>query len=291
MTHSSARRVEGPGDSQYGPEATLLFLHIPKTAGKTLVGILRREYGAKRVFEAYSSPPTIRLDEYCGLPPDEKARYRAVTGHFSMGFDRCVPGPFAYVTFLRDPVARVLSTYAYIRRRASHVSHALLAGPDMTIERVMTERRMPMLDNGQTRALSGMEPPYGECDEAMLEAAIANLEDRMAVVGLTERFDESLLMMRRKLGWRVGLYSRQNVAPRKNSPVDLSASTLDSIRRYNQLDLRLYAHAQRIFERSVAEEGPAFPGLVRLFSLANSMRNRGVRLASTLRGVSRFRRS
>lgn len=59
--------LNGP-DAEYimavdslGPDRTLIFLHIPKTGGRTLATVLRRQYGPSRVFEAYSHPPDIRI--------------------------------------------------------------------------------------------------------------------------------------------------------------------------------------------------------------------------------------
>ena len=71
--------------------------------------------------------------------------------------------------------------------------------------------------------------------------SLGHLRERFAVVGTSDRFDESLLLMAKRLGWRLPYYARQNVAPRLAHDTDISATALRTIRLRNQLDLQLYA--------------------------------------------------
>lgn len=68
-----------------------------------------------------------------------------------------VPGPSVYITMLRDPVRRVVSTYHYIRRQQGHPLHRSFSDPAMPLERALDSGLIQMFDNGQTRALSGMD--------------------------------------------------------------------------------------------------------------------------------------
>ena len=61
------------------------------------------------------------------------------------------------------------------------------------------------------RRLRGPEKPPPPLTEGDLAQAKRNL-DRFLVVGLTERFDESFILIRRALGWRLPMYERHNVS-------------------------------------------------------------------------------
>jgi hypothetical protein len=114
------------------------------------------------------------------------------------------------------------------------------------------------MDNGQLRLLTGHmdDIDFGGCARTLLDEAKRNLTDHFAVVGLSERFDESLLLIRRRLGWkRLPVYRRRNVAERKSSTAQLSASALAAIRKHNELDLELYEWASAKFQREWETEG------------------------------------
>ena len=54
--------------------------------------------------------------------------------------------------------------------------------------------------------LSGLTEPFGEVTDEMLEQAKHNLREELVFFGLTERFDESLVLAKRRLGFRSILY-------------------------------------------------------------------------------------
>jgi hypothetical protein len=113
------------------------------------------------------------------------------------------------------------------------------------------------------------DPGYGECDQATLDLAKHNLREHFAVVGLTERFDETLLLLKRTFGWQRIQYTRHNVTrgrPRRDS---LDAETLAVLSEYNQLDIALYQYAQRLLADQICAQGPSFARALWAFQLAN----------------------
>ncbi|MGH7504212.1 MAG: sulfotransferase family 2 domain-containing protein [Longimicrobiales bacterium] len=272
-----------------GPDGTLIYLHIPKTAGRTFVKILRDQYGKARVYEAYSTPPDTLIDVYKALPVSEKTKYRAIAGHVAPDMHLSVPGPSLYVTMLREPLRRALSTYQFIRRQQSHPAHAAVTENRMTLEQVMTSGVDPMLSNGHVRALIGRHVPYGTNDRALLEEAIANLHERIGIFGLTERFDEAIMLMKRRFGWRGGFYSRRNSSPERLSVNDVPRSTIDAIRGYNALDFALYGYAAARVAESARGQGLAFRSRVKVFSFLNGARGRSHKLAARVPLLARSR--
>jgi hypothetical protein len=93
--------------------------------------------------------------------------------------------------------------------------------------------------------------------EQTLEKALVNL-DRLDAVGLTERFDESVVLFTRVLGWQPMVYSTQNVAAERPRQPELPPETLEAVVRYNALDLELYRHAGKRLTRAAAADGDDF---------------------------------
>jgi Galactose-3-O-sulfotransferase len=95
---------------------------------------------------------------------------------------------------------------------------------------------------------------------------------RFLVVGLTERFDESFILIRRALGWRVPMYETHNVSAAE-LPAPPTPAAIDQIRERNRFDLALYEHAAKLFAAAVASHGPSFAREVAAFRVLNRIPN------------------
>jgi hypothetical protein len=241
-----------------------LFLHLPKTAGTTLKACLYDEYAVPDGRESRWLQDGIYYFPY-GFHKAERPRFtravretlarddvRAVTGHFWFGLHRLVPRPSFYVTLLRDPVERVVSLYHHMLREEP----GRLGGA--SLHEFVTDMRSREVDNDQTRRIAGVEPPFGEVDEAVLERAKRNLAERFAFVGVTERFDESLVALKRRLRWEYVLYIPALVNRDRPASSALPPATVAAIAERNRLDLALHEHATRLLDDAIAAEGDDF---------------------------------
>jgi hypothetical protein len=104
----------------------------------------------------------------------------------------------------------------------------------------------------------GRDVPVGRCTEAMLAQARRHLDERIPLVGLTERFDESLVLMKRALGWGLPVYRILNRTKGRPARSDVTPSARAAIEAYNALDLALYCEATARFEAAMAAQGPDF---------------------------------
>jgi hypothetical protein len=258
-------------------DPTIIFLHIGKTAGSSLRGILRRQVRRDQILEFRAplpEPGRLRreggLAAFAAIPEADRARARLVMGHAPYGLHELIPRPSTYVTMLRDPVELVVSLYRYIGRTPNHILHDELRSRGLPLEGFVTSGLSLETDNSQTRALAGdMSAPFGGCDEEMLATARAHLEDRFAVVGLTDRFDESLLLMGRAFDWSRLYYVAANVAPTAER-VPPSPETVEQIRAANSLDVELYAWATERFEQTIASD-PTFDVALERFRRRNRL--------------------
>ena len=63
-----------------------------------------------------------------------------------------------------------------------------------------------------------------------------NIIDNYPVIGVVERFDESILMMRRVFCWRTPFYTKANVAWNKTDTRNLKKQDLDLINKHIKYD-------------------------------------------------------
>jgi hypothetical protein len=176
-------------------------------------------------------------------------RADAVYGHFTYGFHQVLGVEARYHTILREPTARVVSSYRHSLQRDDNPFHERLQAGMSLLELIESEENH-LLNNHMCRVLAGYQPTDVVTDRWMLDDALRHLDEHFDVVGITERMPESVALLGRELGWSdvppVGRENENVDAP----PLDLDGATLAAIRRYNALDDELYALvAERLAER------------------------------------------
>jgi len=124
----------------------------------------------------------------------------------------------------------------------------------MSLADYVSSKLNPQLDNGQVRLLSGIaeDIPFGGCSSAMLHRAKENLRKHFTVIGLTERFDDSLHLMKECFGWKNISYQKANVTPDRPARTQIDAETLQLIESCNVFDRELYRFAQAALDAQLA---------------------------------------
>jgi hypothetical protein len=227
-----------------------IFLHIAKTGGTTLNTTLRWVYGpsvCRRI-------PAGRPDEaYRWLEEIEEplgSEFQLLMGHTQFGVHEYVHEPARYFTMLRHPVRRAVSLYYYIKSGWPKSRYA-----SMSLESFLESDHRSAQSNDQVRVISGIDPD--ENPSEAIRRAKSNLENEFAAFGITEHFDESLLLFRRTLGWtRLPVYVSSNVNRERPSVEELPESTVDAVREENELDLELYRFANEQFQSTLQKEYP-----------------------------------
>ena len=281
-------------------ERALVFLHVPKTAGSTLKWIMQRQYPAERTVVIEGEAMHQQYLAFQAQPAQARRRLRCVIGHVPYGIDRWLPQGACYVTMLRHPVAWTLSFRSYLRRMPFFEQH-----PDFAAFRGASRlglegfvdflARANMLDM-QTRALSGemdaerFLPPYRPLGVDALERAKHSLRAGFASVGVVERFDESLLLMRRKLGWRRIHYRRLNESADGGGRARPAQALVERIVQAHRRDVELYDEACRLLSQQVAAQGEAFQRELRRFRRSNAIYDRLLPLYEAS-GLQRARRA
>ncbi len=248
---------------------TLLFLHIHKTAGTTLHRIIESQYNPFRIYTIEGRWVEWSLRHFQSLPESRRAQFKVIKGHMNFGLHTAVPRPSTYITFLRDPIARSLSSYRYAKGNPMNAFHKRIMRENLGVGEFLD--LTPWNNNLQCKVLAGLTreqfrpievvkkvtrigapAPAGEIDSwsnrETLERAKANLESYFSFVGIVEKFDESLAVLKHLFAWNLSSYSMQ----RKSSPdVKPDETTRREIEKHNLLDQELYTFATELFEKLV----------------------------------------
>jgi hypothetical protein len=265
-----------------------------KTGGVSLGKVLGRTFGA-RVINRFDEPTNSAL----GLRTLQHARDvvraslgqtpepRLVVGHIPFGVHAEL-AESRYITVVREPRDRVISSYYYLRGiKTLPISPVL---ERLTLEEYVAARFGLDPHDYQTRILSG-DPQldgeltgeeianYKEVDSPDLQKALANIDTHFLFVGLTDRLEESLLLLRRLYAWRFEdlLLERQNVGGDRPDMSSVAPSTLALIDANNRFDSQLYNECRRRFARLVKEQGWRFRLEARVFRHASRLVDGGVR--------------
>jgi hypothetical protein len=170
------------------------------------------------------------------------------------GLHRFLPQPSTYMTLQRDPIERTISGYFARVNRIYYPEHRTTS--KLTFEEYLTRLAH---NNSQTKMVAGMcgaeDFLSGECTEETLAIAKNNLRKYFCLVGITERFDETLALAKIRFGWKIAHYSSFNIT--QGRPRTMSAGTRALIAEYNRFDVRLYRYAMSLFEEAVARHADA----------------------------------
>ena len=230
-------------------QAMLAYVHVPKTGGTTLASFLNNIYRSDEIYRIHRNESSKQLRRFKAAmkKPDG---LRLVHGHFDLSLSRWLPPDTRYFTVLRNPIERAISHYYHYRRVVNDPIHGLAMRS--TLLEWISARGLKEMDNGQTRRLSGqLNVPIGDVGEETLEIAKRNLL-RFAVVGLTERFQESQVLLHRAFHWPIYQWPPRNVDGNRAARAELDAATLRAIEKNNRYDIELYEFARKLFEDAVA---------------------------------------
>lgn len=227
------------------------FIHIEKTAGITINHLLRRSFGIRH----FDIEPRNARDDFVS-----KADLQALTSYFP--FIQSIAGhkikpysdlasdkEFKFYTFLREPLQRCASQYQY---QVQVMDKQLSFDQWINLDRY---------HNFQTKKIAG---------QANVDQAFNILNEKVFFVGLLEKFDESLLLMKRmfqpkKIDIR---YTQKNVARDdsiKNS-IFKNSRKRKMLERANELDVELYEYVKNsIFEAQVNSYKGDLENDIRLF--------------------------
>ena len=242
--------AQSPDGAEGSGNKAVIFLHLPKTAGTTLNRLIEWEY---RISEIYSVDPVLFEWSYAhlrSLPEKRLRKIRIFKGHMLFGLHEVLPQPSTYITVLRNPVDRVLSAFYFMRGHKLHPFHWKLRRQKWTLEEYVERSTR---DNVQCKIIANADY-HSPCTQEILDRALDHLNRCFSVIGLSERFEESLALMKLRFGWQLKSYSAFNVTRSRPKRQDLTQASVNLIAERNRFDVVLYNHAAKLFDEAVKKQ-------------------------------------
>lgn len=266
-TAAASLRPQGLPNLRPLPDERLVYLHIPKCGGTTLHHLMTQWYGAENFHpERYNQLYLYSAADLVG--------YQVFSGHFDFYATRLIPGRKRMISFLRDPLQRLMSLYHFHRAHRSE----LIERQNLTLVRWATEmdidayfadervRSHPAVHNSITRHFSnvpqiahlwkGRPDPRLERLELIYDQASKNLQ-RFDFIGFMDDYDGSVARLAKRLGkpgveqierkQSLDSLMQENPGMRRIEKQTPSAATLAQMEDLITYDRRLYDKARQIF--------------------------------------------
>jgi hypothetical protein len=236
----------------------IIFLHIPKTGGSSLDWVMSKKYKNHTVIKL--KPEEILDFNYYKLANQNLY----LSGHMGYGIHSksIKDNQVKYITMLRNPVERVISFY-YWASIKSKVEIGLSN---------FVSQDTPFRNNTQTKLLSiddGVIKLPKMSESQMLNKAKYTIKHKITCLGLTEYFDESMLLFKKVFNWSSNYYLRIRENSSRPLTSSIDDSTIQLIRDKNYLDIELYNYATQIFKENIRSNNINLSVGLKIFQLNN----------------------
>jgi hypothetical protein len=234
------------------------FVHMHKTAGTALYQRLHEHFPQEAIYpnpaEQKAHKASLHVDLLRRNFGEGGGELRVITGHFPLCTTELLGVEFTTITILRDPVERTLSSLRDMREREpvfrGQPLEQIYEDP-IRFHCLIYNHMVKMLSISPEEMTDGALTAL-ELDDTHLERAKRNLEDRIEVWGVQERFEEFCGELTQRFGWNLGPPRFAN----RTKPFDVTEEFRERIARDNELDVELYRYALRLRQASTTA-GPS----------------------------------
>jgi hypothetical protein len=260
-----------------------VFHHFPKTAGTSLLRLLRENYGPDELLELYKHDELAVHDWSFrkllnSLSDAERAKIRCLAGHSVQYAIPVLEQPFRAFTLVRDPVDRVVSTFHYL------IGTPTVKGRGQTVAESIRERGWTLADifrtfggrqwssiepeekiflplfNGHVRSILGPHRRVprldlgeaGAPEEGRVREKLEEILGRYYVLGTVDDYEASLERFAGVFGWTKLPVHRERVTAERPGLDELDDELVELIRTYNSLDAELHRIAVAQLSQPVA---------------------------------------
>lgn len=253
-------------------EPPYFFLHIPRTAGTTINSILLQHFSPEEIINVYSQEEYQR---HAYHTQDELKNIKFITGHLLL---QQYDTPKIYdinirvFTLLREPIARLISEYIFLRTWKNNHLYTLLNDNNISFAEYISSNEKILRYRGKnfiTRCLVGKDIGNSAYPQSALEQAKYNLQNVFCFFGIQERFTESILMLGKEIGVKNLLHLKRNALNKKSTTIHISDDEIQLAVQLNKADRELYEFACALFAQRVHHLGPQFQAYARKFAILN----------------------
>lgn len=223
-----------------------VFLHIPKTAGTSFRTSFAEQFSNDEVFPT-STEILLNRGQYPTLqaleekPVQMLENLQFITGHFQKFQYRGLPFSPRFITFFRNPKARIVSN---LRHFATYDKR--LKGK--TLEEVFEVRGAEM-ENMQLRFICNSKSGYEkliQLPKSPFQNEVKKLLSQLAFFGLTEAIQDSIKMLNHTFGFSFDPLPKRNESVQRDT---VSKGLLMKIEQMTKHENWLYEVAEELFRK------------------------------------------
>lgn len=203
----------------------IIFVHIPKTGGTSFRKGCESIFSTDLILRDYSptSPETnLEITDIVYNESDlwkmsqlvEKRKIRFITGHFNANKYAPLFGTTHLVTFLREPIQRIISEYKH------YVRHNGFTGTFKDFY------RQPVFINRQYNMVKNMPIPM------------------FGFVGITENYESSLKLLNKKFKLKIPFLQMNSGEKQLEEQYTIEPDIESEIKNLNQLDIEFYQNTR-----------------------------------------------
>ena len=199
----------------------LIFLHIEKAAGSSLRTLFHDNFGKRNVY-------------WHDINSDSIHKYNVIGGHRSLPFyrkdDELNKNKAIYLGVMREPVSRVISFYAHLKRHTDYFSKNKASSFKDAVLNCKPFRAH--IESGQLTYLIGNK------EFSNFERII---KDNSYVIGTMDKLDSFTKLISDKLHLNTSELTQVNLGlPGYKDEIDLDNETLSELKRLVHEDIKLY---------------------------------------------------
>lgn len=212
----------------------LVSLHIPKTAGTSFRNSLKAIYGeagAQRL-DIFPKTKNVFIEELPFTGKKLGNEIKVIHGHFHLNhlFDQFkIKKEIPVITWMRDPVERVISNYYYLEKRLKEELNEEAKGLN-----ILEKMQRDLIEYARADVNRNVQARY---------IADFPLSD-FHFIGIVECYESELTRLQQSMQWDQITHQKVNVTGRARAPI--SNAWTEEIKALNSEDVALYEKALSI---------------------------------------------
>jgi hypothetical protein len=229
----------------------ILFDHLPKCGGTTINRYLDSVYPKRHVYDIPGNNPLKSIEKFKNLPKRKRQRYKLIYGHLANELLDFTNPEFVITTVFREPVARIVSHYHYVKRNQEHYLHEKIKDENIQLENYCYKDLSNELENWYVTHFSKMSIyEIKKAPNKAVEIALNNIINTYQVIGFQDDLP-SFVKELSKVANLNGTFKNKKLNGRNNSlrTSKLDQKTYDLIYKKNSLDIELYNKLISLRER------------------------------------------